>query len=71
MIAQFVTTKEYLMEKIAVASALIIFLSMMTANAGGCPSNHAGLCAVAHLPAKYADKKRHSMRGALIGAYQR
>jgi hypothetical protein len=60
------------MKKIAVASALMIFLSLITASAEGCPSNHvAGHCAVAHHPVKHANKKRQSMRGAFTGAYQR
>jgi hypothetical protein len=72
MIAQFVTTEEYLMKKIAVASALMILLSPIAAKAGGCPNNHVGgHCAVAHHPVKHANKKPHSMRGAFIGAYQR
>ena len=72
MIAQSVTTKEYLMKKIAVASAVMIFLSLINANAEGCPSSHvSGRCAVAHHPVKHANKKRSSMGGALIGAYQR
>jgi hypothetical protein len=59
------------MKKIAVASALMIFLSLITANAGTCPSNHvAGLCVAQH-PVKHANKKRHNMRGAFIGAYRR
>jgi hypothetical protein len=60
------------MKEIAVASALMILLSPINANAEGCPSNHvAGLCAVAHHPVKHANKKHQSMRGAFIGAYQR
>jgi hypothetical protein len=60
------------MRRIAVASALMIFLSPIIANAGGCPNNHVGgLCAVAHHPVKHASKKRHNMSGAFIGAYQR
>jgi hypothetical protein len=60
------------MKKVAVASALMIFLSLITANAKGCPRNHvAGLCTVAHHPVKHANKKRQSMRGAFGGAYQR
>jgi hypothetical protein len=60
------------MKKIAVVSALMISLSLINANAEGCPSSHvAGLCAVAHHPAKHANKKRQSMRGAFIGACQR
>ena len=74
-IAQSATTEEYLMKKIAVASALMIFLSLINANAEGCPNSHvSGRCAVAHHPvkhAKHANKKRSSMGGALIGAYQR
>ena len=53
------------MKKIAVASALMIFLSLFNANAEGCPSGHvSGRCAVAYHPAKHANKKRPSM-GAL------
>ena len=60
------------MKKIAVASALMILLSLINANAEDCPSNHiAGICAVAHRPVKHANKKHQSMRGAFIGAYQR
>jgi hypothetical protein len=60
------------MRRIAVAFALIIFLSLTTANAEGCPSNHvSGPCAIAHHPVKHANKKRHSMGRAFIGAYQR
>lgn len=71
MIAPFVTTKEFLMKRIAGASTLMIFLSLITADAQSCPDNHVGgLCAVHH-PVKHANKKRHSMRGAFIGAYQR
>jgi hypothetical protein len=58
--------------QIAVASALMIFVSLPTANAGGCPRRHVSeRCVVAHHPAKHANKKHHNMRGALIGAYQR
>jgi hypothetical protein len=72
MIAQFVTSKEYLMKKIAVASALMIFLSLINANAKGCSSSHvSGRCAVAQHPVKHANKKRPNMGGAFIGAYQR
>jgi hypothetical protein len=60
------------MKKIAIASALLIFLSLINANAEGCPSSHvSGRCAVAHHPVKQANKKRPSMGGAFIGAYQR
>jgi hypothetical protein len=71
MMAQFVTTEEsYLMKKIALASALMIFLGLTTANAKGCPSGHvSGRCATAHHQVKHA--KRSSMGGAFIGAYQR
>jgi hypothetical protein len=59
------------MKNIAIASALMISLSLMTANAGGCTSNHvAGLCAVAHHPAKHANKKRRKYERR-FGAYQR
>jgi hypothetical protein len=51
------------MKNIVIASTLMISLSLMTANAGG--------CAAAHHPAKQANKKRRCMRGAFIGAYQR
>jgi len=72
MIARFVTTKEYLVRKIAVVAALVISLSSMNANAKGCSDNHVfGRCAVAHHPVKHANKKRPSMGGAFIGAYQR
>ena len=72
MIAQSVTTKEYLMKKIAVVAALMFSLSLSNANAKGCSSSHvSGRCAVAHHPAKHANKKRPSMGGAFIGAYQR
>ena len=58
------------MRKIAVASALMIFLNAMSANAKACPSGYVfGRCAVAHHPVKHA--KRSSMGGALIGAYHR
>ena len=71
-IAWSVTTEEYLMKKIAVASALVILLRLTNANAEGSPSRHvSGRCAVAHHPVKHANKKRPSMGGALIGAYQR
>jgi hypothetical protein len=60
------------MKKIAVASALMIFLSLITVNAEGSPSNHvAGPCAVGRHPVKHANKKGQSMRGAFTGAYQR
>jgi hypothetical protein len=53
------------MKKIAVASALMILLSPINANAEGCHSSHvSALCAVAHHPAKHANKKRSSMGGA-------
>ena len=58
------------MKKIAVAFALVIFLSLTSANAEGCPSRHvSGHCV--HHSVKHASKKRPSMGGALIGAYQR
>ena len=60
------------MKKIALAAALLILLSLLNANAEGCPSrNVSGRCAVAHQPVKHANKKRQSMRGAFIGAYRR
>jgi hypothetical protein len=55
-----------------VVTALMISLSSMNANAKGCSENHMfGRCAVAHHPVKHANKKRPSMGGAFIGAYQR
>jgi hypothetical protein len=72
MIARFVTTKEYLVRKIAVVVVLVISLSSMNANAKGCSGNHVFVrCAVAHHPGKHASKKRPSMGGAFVGAYQR
>ena len=50
------------MKKIAVASALMIFLSLINANAKGCSSSHvSGRCAVAQHPVKHANKKRPNM----------
>ena len=58
------------MKKIAVASALMIFVSLTNVNAEGCRGTHvSGRCAVAHYPVKHA--KRSSMGGAFIGAYHR
>jgi hypothetical protein len=72
MITQFVSTKEYLMKKIAVASELMISLSLVNAKAECCPSNHVSKrYAVIHHSAKHANKERSSMGGALTGAYQR
>ena len=69
MIAQSVMTKEYLMKKIAVASALMISLSLITANAESCPRSYvSGRCGAAH-QVKHA--KRSSIGGAFAGAYQR
>jgi hypothetical protein len=70
MIAQFAAAKEHLMQKIAVASAVMIFLSLITAQAKGCPNGHvSGHCAVAHHQVKHA--KHSNMGGAFIGAYHR
>jgi hypothetical protein len=60
------------MRRIAVASALMILLIPITANAGGCPNNHVGgLCAIAHHPVKHANKKHHNMSGAFTSAGDR
>jgi len=58
------------MKKIAVESALMIFVRLTNANAEGCRGSHVSRrCAVAHYPVKHA--KRSSMGGAFIGAYHR
>jgi hypothetical protein len=58
------------MKKIAVASVLMIFVSVIVANAKSCPSSRSsGRCVVAHHPLKHA--KRSNMGGAFTGAYQR
>jgi hypothetical protein len=60
------------MKKIAVLSALMIFLSPTNADAKGCSSrNVSGRCVIADHPGKHATKKRPSMGSALMGAYQR
>jgi hypothetical protein len=63
-----VTAEEHPMRKIAIVSALVIFLSAMNAVAKGCSSNH-GSCAGFHHSAKHA--KHSTMGGALGSAYQR
>jgi hypothetical protein len=54
-----------MMKKIALASVLMIFLSLITTNAEAC----SGRCAAAHHQVKHA--KRSNMGGAFLGAYHR
>jgi len=57
-------------QRTRVASALMFSLSLITANAKGCPSSHvSGRCAATYHQVKHA--KRSSMGGAFIDAYQR